>query len=68
LITVLRKGTGALQPLPAAPDALVWLRLYQAQVSALVPAGRDEPLRRPFRALTYDAARAMFDRVKLPNS
>ncbi|WP_427136433.1 tyrosine-type recombinase/integrase [Pseudarthrobacter sp. S9] len=67
LITVLRKGTGALQPLPAAPDAFVWLRLYQAQVSGLVPPGRDEPLwwtlRRPFRALTYDAARAMFDRA-----
>jgi hypothetical protein len=64
LITVLRKGTGALQPLPAAPDAFIWLRLYQTQVSGLVPPGRDEPLwwtlRRPFRALTYDAARAMF--------
>ena len=53
LITVIRKGTRALQPLPAAPDAFVWLRLYQAQLSGLVPAGRDEPLwwtlRRPFR-------------------
>jgi hypothetical protein len=32
-----------------------------------VPAGRDQPLwwtlRRPFRALTYDAARAMFTRA-----
>ncbi len=67
LITVLRKGNGVLQPLPAAPDAFVWLRLYQAQVETLVPPGRDEPLwwtlRRPFRALTYDAARAMFDRA-----
>lgn len=67
LITVIRKGTGALQPLPAAPDAFVWLRLYQVQVQGLVPAGRDEPLwwtlRRPFRALSYDAARAMFDRA-----
>ena len=67
LITVMRKGTRALQPLPAAPDAFVWLRLYQAQLSGLVPAGRDEPLwwtlRRPFRALSYDAARAMFTRA-----
>ncbi len=67
LITVMRKGTRALQPLPAAPDAFVWLRLYQAQLSGLVPAGRDEPLwwtlRRPFRALSYDAARAMFARA-----
>jgi integrase len=67
LITVMRKGTRVLQPLPAAPDAFVWLRLYQAQLSGLVPAGRDEPLwwtlRRPFRALGYDAARAMFTRA-----
>ncbi|HEY6796134.1 MAG TPA: site-specific integrase [Kineosporiaceae bacterium] len=67
LITVVRKGTRALQPLPASPDAFVWLRLYQAQMHELVPAGRDQPLwwtlRRPFRALSYDAARAMFDRA-----
>jgi integrase len=67
LITVIRKGTRVLQPLPAAPDAFVWLRLYQAQLFGLVPAGRDEPLwwtlRRPFRALAYDAARAMFTRA-----
>jgi hypothetical protein len=53
--------------LPASPDAFVWLRLYQAQMAGLVPAGRDQPLwwtlQRPFRALTYDAARAMFTRA-----
>jgi len=67
LITVIRKGTRALQQLPASPDAFVWLRLYQAQLEGLVPAGRDEPLwwtlRRPFRPLSYDAARAMFTRA-----
>jgi len=67
LITVIRKGTRALQQVPAAPDAFVWLRLYQMQMQALVPAGRDQPLwwtlRRPFRALTYDAARLMFTRA-----
>lgn len=67
LITVMRKGTRVLQPLPAAPEAFVWLRLYQAQLSGLVPTGRDEPLwwtlRRPFRALSYDAARVMFTRA-----
>jgi integrase len=67
LITVMRKGSRVLQPLPAAPDAFVWLRLYQAQLAGLVPTGRDEPLwwtlRRPFRALGYDAARAMFTRA-----
>ena len=67
LITVVRKGSRALQQLPASPDAFVWLRLYQAEMNGLVPAGRDKPLwwtlRRPFRALTYHAARAMFARV-----
>jgi integrase len=67
LITVIRKGTRVLQPLPGCPDAFVWLRLYQAQLAGLVPSGRDEPLwwtlRRPFRALGYDAARAMFNRA-----
>ncbi len=64
---MIRKGTRCLQELPASPDAFVWLRLYQAQMQGLVPAGRDQPLwwtlRRPFRALAYDAARAMFTRA-----
>jgi site-specific recombinase XerC len=67
LITVVRKGAKAIQVLPASPDAFVWLRLYQAQMHGLVSAGRDDPLwwtlRRPFRRLAYDAARAMFDRA-----
>lgn len=67
LITVIRKGTRALQPLPASPDAFVWLRLYQAQFDGRVPTGGDDPLwwttRRPFRALTYSAAHRMFERV-----
>jgi site-specific recombinase XerD len=67
LITVIRKGTRALQPLPACPDAFVWLRLYQQQMHGLVPAGPDDPLwwtlRRPFRPLSYHAARAMFTRA-----
>jgi site-specific recombinase XerD len=67
LITVLRKGTRVLQQLPASPDAFVWLRLYQAQLHGLVPAGRDQPLwwtlRKPLRALSYDAARLMFTRA-----
>ncbi len=67
LITVVRKGTRALQQIPASPDAFVWLRLYQAGTDGLVPEGRDQPLwwtlRRPLRALTYHAARAMFVRA-----
>jgi site-specific recombinase XerC len=67
LITVIRKGSRALQQLPASPDAFVWLRLYQQQMHELTPAGSDDPvwwtLRRPFRQLTYHAARAMFVRA-----
>jgi integrase len=67
LITVIRKGSRAMQPLPASPDAFVWLRLYQAEMQGKAPAGRDQPLwwtiRRPFRPLTYYAARAMFVRA-----
>lgn len=67
LITVVRKGSRALQQLPASPDAFVWLRLYQSETDGLVPAGRDEPLwwtlRRPFRQLSYHAAYRMFTRV-----
>jgi integrase len=67
LVTVIRKGTRAMQPLPASPDAFVWLRLYQAEFHGQVPGGRDDPLwwtlRRPFRQLNYHAARAMFTRA-----
>jgi site-specific recombinase XerC len=67
LITVVRKGSGALQPVPASADAFVWLRLYQAQMAGLVPAGPDQPLwwtlRRPFRRLSYHAAYRMFARA-----
>ena len=67
LITVIRKGTRAMQQLPASPDAFVWLRLYQEQMRGLVPAGPDQPLwwtlRRPFRQLSYHAALRMIARA-----
>jgi site-specific recombinase XerC len=67
LITVVRKGSRAMQQLPASPDAFVWLRLYQQQTHGLVPDGQDDSLwwtlRRPFRPLSYHAARAMFVRA-----
>ncbi|WP_331739409.1 tyrosine-type recombinase/integrase [Streptomyces sp. NBC_01187] len=67
LITVIRKGTRAIQQLPASPDAFVWLRLYQAQMHGLVPTRVDDPLwwtlRRPFTALSYHAAYRMFSRA-----
>jgi integrase len=66
-IGVIRKGSRALQHLPASTDAFVWLRLYQQEMHGLVPKGPGEPLwwtlRRPFAPLTYDAARMVFTRV-----
>jgi integrase len=66
-IGVIRKGSRALQHLPASADAFVWLRLYQQEMLDLAPRGPGEPvwwtLRRPFRPLTYDAARMVFTRV-----
>ena len=67
LITVVRKGTRALQQLPASADAFVWLRLYQAQMDGKLPAGNGQPLwwtlRRPFRPLGYHAVHRMFERA-----
>jgi len=67
LITVVRKGTRALQELPASADAFVWLRLYQLEVDGLLPKGSRQPLwwtlRRPFRPLTYHAVHRMFERA-----
>ncbi|MCX5215665.1 site-specific integrase [Kitasatospora sp. NBC_00240] len=68
VIGVIRKGTEDFQELPASPAAFVWLRLYQEEVWRRgAGRGRAEPLwvtlRRPFRPLTYDAARIMFTRV-----
>jgi site-specific recombinase XerD len=67
LIGVVRKGSRALQQLPASTDAFVWLRLYQQEMSGLVPHGPDEALwwtlRRPFRPLTYDATRMVFNKA-----
>jgi site-specific recombinase XerD len=67
LITVVRKGSRAVQALPASPDAFVWLRLYQVQIEHLVEAKADDPLwwtlRRPWRPLSYPAAYRMFQRA-----
>jgi len=63
LIGVVRKG-GSRQWLPAAPDAFVWLRLYQLDRGT---PGEGEPiwltLREPLRPMTYDALRAVFGRA-----
>jgi len=68
LISVVRKGTRAVQELPASADAFVWHRLYQQELLRLgVPRGRRQPawwtLRRPYRPLAYHGAHRMFERV-----
>jgi integrase len=67
LITVVRKGTRAVQQVPASADAFVWLRLYQQELHGQVPPGRTQPvwwtLRRPRRPLNYHAAHRMFERA-----
>jgi site-specific recombinase XerD len=67
VITVVRKGTGEFQQLPASADAFVWLRLYQVETDDLLPRGSRQPLwwtlRRPFRPLTYHGVHRMFERA-----
>ena len=68
LISVVRKGTRAVQELPASADAFVWHRLYQQEPRRMgVPQGRRQPawwtLRRPYRPLSYHGAHRMFERV-----
>jgi site-specific recombinase XerD len=65
LIGVIRKGSQALQWLPASSDAFVWLRLFQQELGGVVRPG--DPvwwtLRRPRRALNYGAMRAVMLRA-----
>jgi site-specific recombinase XerD len=68
LISVARKGTQAVQELPASADAFVWHRLYQQELLRMgVPRDRRQPawwtLRRPYRPLSYHGAHRMFERV-----
>ena len=65
---MVRKGSRAVQQVPASADAFVWLRLYQRDLFGQgIPRGRRQPLwwtlRRPYRPLTYHAAHRMFERV-----
>jgi len=67
VITVTRKGSRAIQELPASSDAFVWLRLYQVEIQGRVPHGGHQPLwwtsRTPLRPLTYHAVHRMFERA-----
>ena len=69
LIRVIRKGSGAIQELPASLDAFVWLRLYQVEMGDLIPTGRRQPLwwtlRRPVHPLSYHGVHRMFERANV---
>ncbi|WP_280444852.1 tyrosine-type recombinase/integrase [Nocardia brasiliensis] len=71
-IRVVRKGSRCEQWLPVSPEALVWLRLYLADLDA--PLAPNEPLWRMLRRrdrgdglrrypLNYEALRAVFRRL-----
>lgn len=66
LIRVRSKGTRAMDWVPAAAEAFVWLRLYQDQVEVAKPG---EPLwvtlRHPRKPLGYDALRAVIKRANV---
>ncbi|MFD0337186.1 hypothetical protein ACFVH0_00565 [Streptomyces sp. NPDC127117] len=49
LISVVRKGSRAMQQMPTSADAFVWLRLCQQEVYRKVPTGRRQPLWRWLR-------------------
>ncbi|WP_344805200.1 tyrosine-type recombinase/integrase [Microlunatus ginsengisoli] len=63
MIGVIRKG-GQLRWLPAAPQAFVWLRLYQVERGV---ARRDQPVwltsREPYRQMSYDTFRSVLNRA-----
>ncbi len=70
-IKVIGKGSGELATVPASVDAFAWLAAYLAE-QALCGDRRDDhaggglvwrTLRRPFRPLTYPAARAVLVRA-----
>jgi site-specific recombinase XerC len=65
VITVVSKGTRALDEVPASADAFVWLALYLTEGYA---GSGQEPvwwtLREPRRPLTYHAARAVLLRAQ----
>jgi site-specific recombinase XerD len=65
LTGVIRKGTRALQWLPASADAFVWLRLYQHELGLTGIPGQPVwlTLRLPRRPLTYTAMRAVLLRA-----
>jgi site-specific recombinase XerD len=67
-ISVVRKGSGDMQRIPASPEAFRWFRLYQESLpEELVRSGSSAwwTLRKPYRPLNYEATRAILRRVNI---
>jgi integrase len=65
-IAVVRKGSGAVQRIPASNEAFRWFRLYQESLpEELTRPGASAwwTLRTPYRPLNYEAARGILRRV-----
>jgi integrase len=67
-ISVVRKGSGSVQRVPASSEAFLWFRLYQQSLPAeFTGAGLSAwwTLRRPYRPMNYEAVRAVIRRVNV---
>lgn len=67
-ISVIRKGTGAIQRIPASQEAFKWFRLYQESLpSDLTKSAASAwwTLRKPYRPLNYEAARGILRRINM---
>lgn len=67
-ITVIRKGTRSPQSVPASSEAFLMFALYQSHIDPDLRSPNQSAwwtLRRPARALNYEAARAMMRRLNV---
>ncbi len=65
-ISVIRKGSGAVQRIPASQEAFQWFRLYQDSLpEEFTRSGVAAwwTLRKPYRPLNYEAARGILRRI-----
>jgi site-specific recombinase XerD len=67
-ISVVRKGSGSVQRVPASSEAFIWFRLYQqALPEELTGSGRSAwwTQRKPYRPMNYESVRAVIRRVNV---
>ncbi|POH64692.1 integrase [Cryobacterium zongtaii] len=67
-ISVVRKGSGSIQRVPASSEAFMWFRLYQDRLpNELSGSGLSAwwTRRRPYRPMNYEAVRAVIRRLNV---